>query len=576
MDILKLSDEKLKLARDMLNSGFEENKDGFIPLSSDKQKVLVSISNGKMRAVTFTGTGNSIETAFQSARGKALKYCEEKIFIPKMTLISFVSSERRVPFIEFLRDVNQTKSFYYRTGISFDEFYQFAFLEQELNGHAIINWKTPANSDKRKFTNGFHENGRNIPSINFKNISLALRSRGLKKFNSVLDTKDTDEIILFSTKAVYIDSTHSYNLASDGLQSGLRLSIFDDVDNRNFLIDLAKKNADYLLTTIHLDGSMVYGYFPWFGKTVPGYNTVRHCLSIMAFMEMYKLTNSVKYGEAARKTYKYFFDTFTVETDDGLLAINDPANDNEIRLGALGLALVAMQMYSDIFNTDEDIEKAEKIAEMICSMQNAETGEFTHVLNYPDFTFKDHFRTVYYPGEACYGLMRLYKKTKNARILETVKKAFDFFIEEHYETYSDHWLSYSVNELTESYPDDKYFEFGLKNVFEKIDFMLVRETTFSTLLELLNAAYKMVERIKSLGKDYLLEPYDLNKFYKAIGKRVKFQANGIMFPEMAMFFSEPTKILYGVFIRHHTFRIRNDDVAHHLIGYCHYLENVLK
>ena len=170
--------------------------------------------------------------------------------------------------------------------------------------------------------------------------------------------------------------------------------------------------------------------------------------------------------------------------------------------------------------------------------------------------------------------MKLYQKTKEAKYLEVVKKAFDFFIENKYENYSDHWLSYSANELTGSYPEDKYFEFGLKNTFNNIDFALTRETSFATLLELLNAAQEMIERIKFLGKDYLLEPYDIDKFYKALDERIKYQAYGVMLPELAMFFSDPYKFQYGAFIRHHTFRLRNDDTAHHLIGYCHYIENI--
>ena len=576
MALLKLEDEKLKQCKDMLNSGYEENMIGFDPLPDGKQKAVISISNGIKRAVSFASTGNTTETAFKTARGKALKYCSEHIFMPKMAMISFVSEERRVSVSEFLNEVCGTKRYYYRYGVSFDEFYQYAFLEQEINALAIINWKTPEAGEKNKYTKKFGENGNQIPVINVKNITTALKERGAIRKSTDFSVNNSESVILFSTKSVFTDNSGCLRLTSGGLQNGLRFSLVEDLENKDFLVDFTEKTADYLISTVNTDGSMVYGYYPWYGRTVTGYNTIRHCLSVMSFLDMYTLTGSIKYAEAARKTYKYYFDAFMVEAEDGALAINDPANDSEIRLGALGLALVAMFMYSEAFNTDEDMEKAAKIAEMICRMQDKETGELTHVLSYPDFTLKDKFRIVYYSGEACYGLMKLYQKTKEAKYLEAVKKAFDFFIENNYEQYSDHWLSYSVNELTESYPEDKYFEFGLKNTFQDINFILTRETTFATMLELSNAAYKMIERIKTLRKDYLLEPYDIDKFYIAMKERIKFQAYGVMMPEMAMFFHEPNKFLYSAFIRHHSFRIRNDDVAHHIIGYCRYIENVLR
>jgi hypothetical protein len=42
-----------------------------------------------------------------------------------------------------------------------------------------------------------------------------------------------------------------------------------------------------------------------------------------------------------------------------------------------------------------------------------------------------------------------------------------------------------------------------------------------------------------------------------------------------MFYQNPDRMLYGTFIRHHSFRVRDDDIAHHLIGYCHFINNVL-
>jgi hypothetical protein len=236
------------------------------------------------------------------------------------------------------------------------------------------------------------------------------------------------------------------------------------------------------------------------------------------------------------------------------------------------LGIIATLRYAEMFEQPEVVQKAVALGEQILLMQESD-GVFVHVLNHPNLDVKDKFRIVYYSGEACYGLMKLYSHTSDHRYLDAVKKAFEFFITAHYEKYYDHWLSYATNELTEYVPDDRYFEFGLKNTMLRLDFIRDRITTWPTFLELFNAACLMIDRIKDLGRDYLLEPYDMDKFTETLKVRVARQQNGIMFPELAMFFARPEKILYGVFIRHHSFRIRDDDVANHLIGYYNYVSN---
>jgi len=74
-----------------------------------------------------------------------------------------------------------------------------------------------------------------------------------------------------------------------------------------------------------------------------------------------------------------------------------------------------------------------------------------------------------------------------------------------------------------------------------------------------------------LNKGYLFDGYEKEKFHKAIDVRTKRLLSGMIFPEKAMFFKFPMKMLYGVYIRHHSFKVRNDDVANHLIGYCNFL-----
>ena len=548
-------------------------------LATDKPKCLLSVGYKHRRAAVFSGVGNTKESAFKSAQDRAQKFIKSQGSEPPWLKLDIVTMEKKLPISEFLTLASMTKKFYFKYGISFDELYNNAFLHQEVNAGALLKYSTsesrnPDPSQEITELIGISRDAdsrRTRADINYNNINAYLKT--VRSQHGILTDDSVKDIIIFDTKGWFFDEEHLFEMDEAELRNSRRK--IDEL-TPELTHDLLGKMSRYLASTVEDNGRFVYGYFSCYNKQISTYNCVRHALGVYSMCETYLVTKDESLISPIKKSLKYLLEKFIYEVDEYAFVVEFESN-HEIKLGALGVVVLAVAKYLDIFDEkDEYLPLLHKIGNGIRYMQNPVTGQFTHVLSYPNLEVIDKFRIVYYSGEAAFALMRIYSLDKNDIWLKTVHKAFDYFIKHNYWQNYDHWLAYCTNELTAISPDDKYFEFGLKNAFTNLDFIEHRITTWATFLEMLTASHTMIENIRKAGKDYLLDSYDVDRFYRVMKIRAERLLNGIFFPEFAMYFKSPETILYGSYIRHHTFRVRNDDVAHHLSGYCHYLVDVMQ
>lgn len=558
--LLKSKETDVSEQLKVLLKGFKEKLVSQLSSVEQFQKPVLFLSVGSKdhRAFVFTGIGNHIDTAWKNAADKAIKYIKKNKLKTDWLKVDIVKNLQIVSVEDFIEKITETREKYFRYGISLDSDFNLAFLEQEINANAFI-----------KFDKEYNRSHLNEQNMNHY-CRLHRNMKGSIDFNKIT------RIILFETTGFFYDG-ELYELESSFLDNGRRKTPNLTSDS---VLEIIQESSQFLANLVQESGEYIYGYFPCFDKKISFYNILRHASSTYSLIEAYDVTKDELLVQPIQRALSYLekeaIYKFNGDQDETFAYVVDKASDSEIKLGANAAAILAFSKYTKVFKDDTYIPVMRQLANGIELMQDANTGQFVHVLNYPDLSVKEAFRIIYYDGEAAFALMRLYDIDRNPKWLEIVERAFSYFIENDYWKHQDHWLSYCANELTTYRPLDKYFQFGLENVKHRLDFMYERETTYPTFLELTTAAYKMIIRIKELGRNELLGNFDEAKLFSVIQHRAHYQLNGFFYPEVAMYFKNPGNILSGFFIRHHSFRCRIDDVEHNISGYCSYLTDVLK
>ncbi|MCZ8014056.1 MAG: Mur ligase family protein [Limnobacter sp.] len=535
----------------------------FGQISSDPFCIAVSVGEQQSRASSRHVLAKNFDECWplvvELSRSLCLSSTSENLHVRLDCLIDV----QEYSWAQFKKELSKTKRNYFRRGVVLDLDFECLFLETELNANAML----IAGSDIE------------TAQLNIGNFNRYARRKYGQAF--VLDDSDHKPVWLFNTVGVYLgpDALDPVRLHQDGPFVGNRIISELDVDSTTRFVT---KGSDFLSRQVNQNGRFVYGLFPCFDREVSGYNTLRHASSTYAMLEAWEVSRSPELFNSIELALNYLVKNLIhVISLPSLPPGNEMAflvdTGNEVKLGGNAVCVLALCKYTELTGNRQYMQLLERLAHGMAAMFNTNTGQFVHVLNFPDLSVKEVFRIIYYDGEAAFALMRLYRLTRKPAYLELVERAFEYFIHARHDRSHDHWLSYCVNELTVYKPLRKYFEFGVRNFQDYLDFVLERITTFPTLLELMMAAEQMLQRMRDLPElQDLLGEVDLEKFYRALHIRANRLIAGHFWPELAMFFANPQRIEGSFFIRHQAFRVRIDDVEHYLSGLIAYRKFLLE
>ena len=523
-----------------------------------KPKVVLffSVTSATTRARCALALGNTFETAWKNGLAK-LRSIDPDDEEWKWIKVDVVHSIQKHTVADLKAALASTRRNHFRKGIAFDDNFNVALLEQELNGIGAI---------------GPDASGTRV-------LRLGRVNRYLKTHRKIQTLPTSVEAraawYTFETTGYFRDrrnpSGRVHILNSGGFANGVRVAPDISIEIKR-LIGFA---GSYLANQLLSDGQFVYGYFPVQHTKIPTYNVLRHCSTLYAMLEAWEATGQIHIAARVVQGLDYVLREALQRKGDAAFVV-DHANGGEIKLGAQGALILAITKFTSLTGDDRYLHVAQAVARGIVEyFLNPGSGRFVHILQGEDLAISGTFRIVYYDGEATLALLRLYKLNSDSRWLDAAKLAFENFLATDHWKHHDHWLAYCANEITQFLSEDRYYEFGLKNVFGNLDFVHHRDTAYPTFLEMLMASLLMVRSMIDRGKQEMLEAYDIDKLTAAIHHRARHQLNSHFYPEVAMYFEKPLEILGSFFIRHHSFRVRIDDVEHFISGYCLYLKHVL-
>jgi DUF1680 family protein len=185
------------------------------------------------------------------------------------------------------------------------------------------------------------------------------------------------------------------------------------------------------------------------------YNIVRHAGVAVSLLDLYATTRDSRYLEAARSAIRFLKSRFRPARAGKDAYVLD--FDGKAKLGASGLALVAIAKQVELDPKSADRASASRLANLIISLQRKD-GSFRTRYQLRS-TDEEGNESLYYPGEAMLGLVRLFRLNGDRKLHDAARRGADFLIDSQRQTSTlpaDAWLMQALEALYNLGHERKY------------------------------------------------------------------------------------------------------------------------
>lgn len=220
--------------------------------------------------------------------------------------------------------------------------------------------------------------------------------------------------------------------------------------------------GDYLVRETDRRGKITYEFQPEHDRNGKGYNMLRHAGTAYSIFQVYRLTGDDAVFDAGARAMRYFRARMKEdEANPGEWFILDKARKRKrAKLGGAGLGLLAYVEMEKARPGSTDYEAMFGLARHIKRMQNPD-GSFESFYDW-DGKERTTRKSIFYPGEAILGLVRLHQLTGDEQWLDVAERGADYLVNERWVSLGlriyippDAWLIQGLEELDRVRPDKR-------------------------------------------------------------------------------------------------------------------------